>query len=163
MIRVLGIDPGLTVTGWGVISAGKGSLSYVSCGQIVTDRERPLDYRLAQIYDGLSKKIVECGPGIAAVEQTVVNLNPSSSLKLGHARGVAILAAAHKNLQIAEYAAKLVKLAVVGTGAASKVQVSSMVRRLLPKSSANSYDAADALAIAICHANHWQTRERLSI
>ena len=153
-IRILGVDPGLQNTGWGVIDCIGSRLVFVACGRVRSDRDRPLAERLAQLHEGLTQVILAHGPQEAAVEETFVNRDPQSALKLGQARGVALLAPAQAGLEVREYAANLVKKTVVGTGHAEKTQIAMMVKALLPKSDAASADAADALAVAICHAQH---------
>ena len=153
-MRLLGIDPGLQHTGWGLIDADGNRLRFVAAGAISTDTAQGLALRLDALYRGLQRVIAGHRPEAAAVEETVVNRNAASSLKLGQARGVALLAAAHAGLPVSEYASKTVKRAVVGTGAAEKRQVAMMVRTLLPGCSQLGADAADALAVAICHAHH---------
>ena len=160
-MRLLGLDPGLRRTGWGMVEARGNALHFVAAGIVATDPALDLAARLDALYRGLQEVVVRHRPSAAAVEETVVNVNADSSLKLGHARGVVLLAAAHAGLQVTEYAAKTVKRAVVGTGAAHKRQVAAMVRMLLPGSGTFSGDAADALAVAICHAHHHATRVRL--
>jgi crossover junction endodeoxyribonuclease RuvC len=159
-IRILGVDPGLSATGWGVIEATGSRLSFRACGSIVTDAQMALGRRLAFIHRELSDLIAEHAPEEGAVEETFVNRDPRSALKLGQARGVAIAALALAGLPVAEYAANLVKKTVVGVGHAEKAQVAMMVKMLLPTSSARTPDAADALAVAICHAQHRRARER---
>ena len=154
MMRLLGLDPGLNRTGWGVIEADGNRLVYVADGVVASDATRPLAERLAVLYEGIVRVIAEFHPEEAAVEETFVNVNAQSTLKLGHARGVALLAPAQAGLLVAEYAARLVKKSVVGTGRAEKAQISHMVRCLLPGARINGADAADALAVAICHAHH---------
>lgn len=153
-IRIIGIDPGLRNTGWGVIEADGSRLSFVACGALHSNAASSLAERLRQLHDGLAAVIEAHAPHEAAVEETFVNRDPQSALKLGHARGIAILAPALAGLAVAEYAANLVKKTVVGAGHAEKAQVAMMVRVLLPKCDAKSADAADALAVAICHAQH---------
>lgn len=153
-MRILGIDPGLQKTGWGVIEAEKNRLSFLACGTIKTQAGLPLYARLAEIDMGLTNVIGAWWPDVAAVEETFMNNNAASALKLGQARGVAVLAPARAGLVVHEYAANLVKKSVVGTGHADKNQIGVMVRTLLPKSGKVSADEADALAIAICHAHH---------
>ncbi len=153
-IRILGVDPGLQNTGWGVIECVGSRLIYVACGRVRSDRARALCDRLAQLHDGLAQVIAEHRPHEAAVEETFVNRDPQSALKLGQARGVALLVPALAGLEVAEYSANLVKKTVTGTGHAEKAQIAMMVKTLLPKSDAASADAADALAIAITHAQH---------
>jgi crossover junction endodeoxyribonuclease RuvC len=154
MMRVLGLDPGLTRTGWGVIEIDANRLTYVADGVVESGVEHALATRLAILFDGIAAVIAEHRPEEAAVEETFVNTNGQSTLKLGHARGVALLAPARAGLPVAEYAARLVKKSVVGTGRAEKTQVAHMVRCLLPGARIAGADAADALAVAICHAHH---------
>lgn len=158
-IRILGIDPGLRNTGWGIIEASQGSrLSFIACGSLHSDAGSPLGARLAQLQQGLARIIADFAPHEAAVEETFVNRDPQSALKLGQARGVALAAPALAGLEVEEYAANLVKKTVVGNGHADKAQIAMMVRVLLPASQAQSADAADALAVAICHAQHRKAR-----
>jgi crossover junction endodeoxyribonuclease RuvC len=161
-MRLLGLDPGLRRTGWGMVEARGNALHFVDAGIVATDPALDLAARLDALYRGLQEVVARHRPSAAAVEETVVNVNAASSLKLGHARGVVLLAAAHAGLEVTEYAAKTVKRAVVGTGAAQKRQVAAMVRMLLPGSGRLSGDAADALAVAICHAHHHAARARLA-
>jgi crossover junction endodeoxyribonuclease RuvC len=161
-MRLLGLDPGLQRTGWGVIEVHGNGLRLLAAGVVVTAAGDDLAARLDALYRGLNAVVRQHRPAAAAVEETVVNRNAGSSLKLGHARGVVLLAAAHAGLAVSEYASKTVKRTVVGTGAADKRQVAMMVRTLLPASGALSADAADALAVAICHAHHQASRERLA-
>ena len=154
MVRLLGIDPGLRFTGWGLIDVEGNRLKHVADGVIGTDGEEPVPRRLKALHDALQALLSEYRPVEAAVEETYVNRNGSATLKLGYARGVALLAPALAGLTVTEYAAKTVKMAVVGTGGAEKAQVAMMVRRLLPDSLIRRSDAADALAVAICHAHH---------
>lgn len=151
-MRVLGLDPGLKLTGFGIIDAEDDRLSYVTSG-VVRTPEASLPLRLKTILEHLSRLIREYRPQAAAVEQVFVNVNPRSTLLLGQARGAAICAAVGHDLEVAEYTALQVKKAVVGTGHAAKVQVQDMVRRLLALPGLPSPDAADALACAICHAH----------
>lgn len=153
-MRLLGLDPGLNRTGWGVIEAEANRLVYVADGIVESDAGQPLAVRLSALYDGILRVIAEFRPEEAAVEETFVNANGQSTLKLGHARGVALLAPAQAGLAVAEYAARLVKKSIVGTGRAEKNQVAHMVRCLLPGARIAGADAADALAVAICHAHH---------
>jgi crossover junction endodeoxyribonuclease RuvC len=154
-IRILGIDPGLRNTGWGVVEAARGSrLAFVACGSVSSDSGAPLAERLAQLQSGLTRVIEAHAPHEAAIEETFVNRDPQSALRLGQARGVALAAPALAGLDVAEYAANLVKKTVVGNGHADKAQVAMMVRVLLPASRVDGADAADALAVAICHAQH---------
>jgi crossover junction endodeoxyribonuclease RuvC len=153
-IRIIGIDPGLRNTGWGVVEALGSRLSFVACGVVRSDSALSLADRLRQLHDGLSGIIHTHMPQEAAVEETFVNRDPQSALKLGQARGVALVVPALAGLPVAEYAANLVKKTVVGSGHAEKPQIAAMVRILLPRAEAQSADAADALAVAICHAQH---------
>ncbi|SRR5690606_655687 len=153
-IRILGLDPGLRRTGWGVIESLGNRLTYVGCGQIVPDQSLPLGQRLAALHEGLAAIIREFSPDEAAVEETFVNQNPVSTLKLGQARGIAMLAPAQAGLSVAEYKPNLVKKTVVGSGHAAKEQIGMMISVLLPKAGTVGTDAADALAIAITHAHH---------
>ncbi len=153
-IRLIGIDPGLRRTGWGVIESDGVRLVYIASGMVSSDADETLAYRLRQIYEGLSSVIASFKPAEAAVEETFVNKDARSTLKLGQARGIALLAPAMKGLPVAEYAANVIKKTVVGAGHAEKHQVQAMIGFLLPKAKFDSADEADALAIAICHANH---------
>jgi crossover junction endodeoxyribonuclease RuvC len=159
-VRILGIDPGLRHTGWGVIEAEGSRLAFVACGAVDTETGQSLASRLRLLHDGLAAVIVAYRPDEAAVEETFVNRDPQSALKLGHARGIALLAPALAGLDVSEYAANLVKKTVVGAGHAEKAQVAMMVRVLLPRSEAQGADAADALAVAICHAQHRGAKAR---
>lgn len=150
---VIGLDPGLQATGWGVIEAEGNRLRHVANGTVRSRAADPLSDRLVQLYDALAAVISEHRPAEAAVEETFVNTNPQSTLKLGQARGVVLLVAAKAGLPVAEYAARFVKKAIVGVGAADKAQVAAMVARLLPGCAAAGPDAADALAVAITHAH----------
>ncbi len=157
VLRVLGLDPGLRVTGWGIVDSEGSRLSHVANGRVTSDDSRSLAERLVQLHDGLAAVIAEYAPDAAAVEETFVNKNPASALKLGVARGVALLAPARAGLPVAEYAANAIKKSVVGVGHADKTQVQMMVRRLLPGATLTGADAADALAVAICHVHHAAT------
>ncbi|HXH52172.1 MAG TPA: crossover junction endodeoxyribonuclease RuvC [Sphingomicrobium sp.] len=157
---ILGLDPGLGTTGWGLIRAEGNRLAHVANGQLRTNSAAPLPERLAELGRQLEALIAEHRPDSAAVEEVFVNQNPQSTLKLGQARGVALMIAARAGLSVGEYAARLVKKAVVGTGAAEKAQVHAMVARLLPGAKIAGPDAADALAVAITHAHHLATRSR---
>lgn len=156
-IRILGIDPGLRRTGWGVIESDGNRLIYVGCGSIEARETLPLAERLVVIHDGLSRILNEFNPVEAAVEQTFVNKDGAATLKLGQARGVAMLAPARFGISVAEYAPNKVKKTVVGAGHADKTQIRVMLGILLPKADPKSADAADALAIAITHAHHRQS------
>lgn len=155
MIKILGIDPGLNITGWGVIKViNNHNLVFIDSGIIKTESSLDLAERLGQIYTNLIEVIKSHQPNECAIEETFVNKNSLSSLKLGHARGVAMLAATLSGLTIKEYAATLVKKTIVGVGRAEKNQVKIMVETLLPNAKILTSDAADALAIAICHMGH---------
>jgi crossover junction endodeoxyribonuclease RuvC len=157
LIRILGIDPGLRCTGWGVIESDGNRLIHVACGAIETNERAELCERLVTIHAGLRKVIEEFAPEEAAVEHTFVNTNASATLKLGQARGVAMLVPAQAGLNVAEYAPNLVKKSIVGAGHGDKAQIRMMIGVLLPKASPQSEDAADALAIAVTHAHHRQS------
>jgi len=152
--RILGIDPGSRITGYGVIDRRGTNLGFVSCGTIRTGRGRPLAERLLEIYEGLVNVIDLHAPDIAVVEEVFVARNPRSALLLGQARGVAVLAAVKSGIRVYDYSPRVVKQAVAGYGQADKAQVQHMVRVLLGLSALPGNDAADALAVAICHANH---------
>jgi crossover junction endodeoxyribonuclease RuvC len=153
-VKILGLDPGLGTTGWGLIQAEGNRLSHIGNGQLKTNSAAPLPERLADLGRQLEALVAELGAHSAAVEEVFVNKNPQSTLKLGQARGVVIMVAARGGLPVSEYAARLVKKAVVGNGNADKVQVHAMVSRLLPGAKIAGPDAADALAVAITHAHH---------
>lgn len=159
-IRILGLDPGLNATGWGVIAQTGSRLSLVGYGVIKPPRAE-LPERLRAIHDAVEALITQHEPHEAAVEDQFVHANPASALKLGQARAAAVLAPARAGLAVGEYAARLVKKSVVGTGGADKAQIAAMVAVLLPGSKADA-DAADALAVAICHANHRGAAARLA-
>jgi len=159
--RLLGLDPGLRHTGWGVVDCDGTRLRFVACGSVDSDGSASLAVRLKGIYEGLEEIIARFAPSEAAIEETVVNVNALSSLKLGHARGVVVLAAARAGLGVSEYAAKRVKRSVTGTGAATKDQVAMMVRTLLPGVGEGRADAMDALAVALCHAHTRATLVRI--
>jgi crossover junction endodeoxyribonuclease RuvC len=154
LTRIIGIDPGLRRTGWGVIETDGVRLTYVSSGLITSTADEDLAYRLREIFEGLSSVIRGSGAREAAVEETFVNENAKATLKLGQARGMALLAPALQGLKVAEYSPNLIKKSVVGAGHAEKQQIQAMIGFLLPKAKFESADEADALAIAICHANH---------
>lgn len=160
--RFLGLDPGLRHTGWGIIDVNGNRLSHVADGVVDTDDQATLAERLCTIHDGLASIVARYQPDEAAVEETFVNKNAASTLKLGQARGVALLVPALAGLPVAEYPTNLVKKTVVGAGHADKSQVQAMIRILLPGSSTTSADAADALAVAICHAHHAQTQRNIT-
>jgi len=154
VIRILGVDPGSNTTGWGVIERAGSRLGFVAAGVIRPTKKAGRAARLAQIFDALTDVLDGQAPHEAAVEETFVNASPRDALVLGQARGVALLAPARAGLDVAEYAANTVKKSVVGRGHADKGQVQAMVRVLLPASGEQPADAADALAVAICHAHH---------
>jgi crossover junction endodeoxyribonuclease RuvC len=160
--RILGLDPGLRRTGWGIIESDGVRLSYVASGVITSDGGDELAYRLAELYQGILSVIAAHKPAEAAVEETFVNENPRSTLKLGQARGMALLAPAMKGLTVAEYTPNLIKKSVVGAGHAEKHQIQAMIGFLLPRAKFESADEADALAIAICHASHRASRALLA-
>ncbi|MCW2410451.1 MULTISPECIES: crossover junction endodeoxyribonuclease RuvC [unclassified Sphingobium] len=157
---ILGLDPGLGTTGWGLIRAQGNRLSHIANGQIRTAASDALPARLVALDAALAALIAEYRPAEAAVEEVFINTNPQSTLKLGQARGVILLGAARTGIPVGEYAARLVKKAIVGVGNASKDQIHAMVMRLLPGTSVVGPDAADALAVAITHA-HLRASRRL--
>jgi crossover junction endodeoxyribonuclease RuvC len=156
-IRILGIDPGLRRTGWGVVAIEGNRLSFLSCGSLATDDKAALAVRLLAIHDGLRQVVAAHAPHEAAVEATFVNRDAAATLKLGQARGIAMLVPAIAGLPVAEYAPNLVKKTIVGAGHCEKVQIRLMVKVLLPRADPRSDDAADALAIAVTHAHHRQS------
>ncbi|MDO8802700.1 crossover junction endodeoxyribonuclease RuvC [Phenylobacterium sp.] len=158
-IRILGLDPGLRRTGWGVIEIDGARLTHVAHGVIAPKDSLPFSERLLALFEGISAIVAEHTPHEAAVEETFMNNNAASALKLGHARAMALVAPARAGLPVAEYAATVVKKSVVGTGAADKTQVAFMIARLLPKAGPASADAADALAVAIAHAHARKARQ----
>ncbi len=162
-MRLIGIDPGLRKTGWGVISVSGNRLSHVADGIVESDHNLTLAQRLKQIYGGLHDVMRKYNPDEAAVEETFVNMNPTSTLKLGQARGIALLVPAEFGLPVGEYPPNLVKKTVVGSGHAEKQQIQMMVRMLLPGCIIATSDAADALAVAICHAQHKQAPAKLAV
>ena len=153
-IRIIGIDPGLRNTGWGIVDSIGSKLQFVACGTVKSNSKADLSSRLLQLHDGLVEAIHNHMPHEAAVENTFVNKDASATLKLGQARGIAMLVPARAGLEVAEYAPNAVKKAVIGVGHGDKAQIKLMVGMLLPKAKFDSDDAADALAIAICHAHH---------
>ncbi len=160
--RLLGIDPGLRFTGWGILDVDGNRLRHVADGVIATDSADSVPDRLRGLHAGLVAIFEQYRPDEAAVEETYVNRNGTATLKLGYARGVCLLAPALAGIAVSEYGAMPVKQAVVGTGAASKEQVADMVRRLLPGATLRRADASDALAVAICHAHHRASRMRVA-
>ena len=159
-MRLIGLDPGLRLTGWGVIDVDGNRLRHVAHGVIKVSVEGSLAARLHELFEGIAAIVAEQQPLEAAVEETFVNVNPGSTLKLGQARGVVMLAPARAGLPVFEYAANLIKKSVTGAGHADKRQIAMMVGRLLPGVEATA-DAADALAVAICHAHHRATAKRV--
>ena len=162
-IRILGLDPGLRITGWGVIDVEGSRLSHVDHGIVTSKDAEDLPSRLVSLYTQLITVIQRYAPHEAAVEETFVNKNPLSALKLGIARGVVLLAPAQAGLLVGEYAANKVKKSVVGVGHADKAQVAMMVGHLLPKSGGVTKDAADALAVAICHAHYRSFQQKIRV
>lgn len=158
-MRILGIDPGLQKTGWGIIESEGNRLAYVACGLIKTDPALPLYARLAMIDAGLGDVYDQWQPDTAAIEETFVNQNAASALKLGFARGAAIVAIARKGIEVDEYPANLVKKSLTGTGHATKDQMGMMIKTLLPTAGKVGEDQADALAVAITHAHHAASRK----
>lgn len=156
-IRIIGIDPGLRRTGWGVVESQGNALRFVAAGTVKSEDKAELATRLRQLYDGLAAVLVDQRPEEAAVEATFVNKDASATLKLGQARGIAMVVPALAGLRVAEYAPNVVKKAVIGVGHGEKTQIHMMVKVLLPKAGFDTSDAADALAIAICHAHHRQS------
>jgi len=156
-IRIIGIDPGLRRTGWGVIESDGNRLIFIGCGSVETSDRAPTEERLKVIHEGLARVLGDFAPVEAAVEQTFVNKDGAATLKLGQARGIAMLAPAVYGITVAEYAPNQVKKTVVGAGHADKNQILMMLKILLPKAEPKSADAADALAIAITHAHHRQS------
>lgn len=153
MERIIGIDPGSRLTGYGVIDADRGCLQYVACGVVKTNPQYPFAHRLNEIFEGINEVVQLHNPVIAAIEDVFMATNPRSALKLGHARGAAVVAVMQNGLAVYDYSPRVVKQAVVGYGQAEKSQVQHMVKALLGLSGTPSSDAADALAVAICHAN----------
>jgi crossover junction endodeoxyribonuclease RuvC len=160
-IRILGLDPGLRRTGWGVVAIDGSRLTHVAHGVVAPPAELPLAERLLVLFEAITAIILLHAPHEAAVEETFMTANGASTLKLGHARAAAMIAPARAGLPVAEYAAKVVKKAVVGTGGADKAQVAFMIARLLPAAGGPTADAADALAVAIAHAHARTARRRL--
>jgi crossover junction endodeoxyribonuclease RuvC len=156
-IRILGIDPGLRRTGWGVVEIDGNALRFLGCGSVETSERAELGARLVAIHDGLQRVVADFAPDEAAVEATFVNKDATATLKLGQARGIAMLVPALADVPVAEYAPNLVKKTIVGAGHGEKRQVRMMIGVLLPKADPRSDDAADALAIAVCHAHHRQS------
>lgn len=162
-MRLLGLDPGLQKTGWGIVDAEGTRLRHVANGVVKSDPKKDLAARLVELHAGLSEVLAEWRPASCAVEETFVNKNPTSTLKLGQARGIALLVPAQAGLYVAEYTPNHVKKSVVGAGHAAKEQVDAMVRILLPGVEISGPDAADALAVAICHAHHMTTQQNMRV
>lgn len=161
MTRILGIDPGLNKTGWGVVDVEANCSSFVACGTISSSASLPLSERLSQLHGGLAKVIAEYSPDESAIEETFVNVNAKSSLKLGQARGALILTLSLAPLSVSEYSATHVKKTVVGVGRAEKGQVAMMVKILLPTAVIKGEDESDALAVALTHAHHRELNQRI--
>ncbi len=158
-VRIIGIDPGLRRCGWGIIESNGNRLSFIACGTITPPTDGPLATRLVELHHGISAVIAEHAPDEAAVEETFVSAGARSALQLGQARGVVLMTPALRGLPVGEYAANLIKKSVVGTGHAEKAQVQMMIKILLPTATFKGADAADALAIAVCHAHHRAIRK----
>jgi crossover junction endodeoxyribonuclease RuvC len=156
-IRILGIDPGLRRTGWGMVAIDGNRLSFLACGSVTSDDRASLAERLVAIHNGLRQVVAEHAPDEAAVEATFVNKDAAATLKLGQARGIAMLVPAIAGVPVAEYAPNLIKKTIVGAGHGEKAQIRMMIGVLLPKADPKTHDAADALAIAVCHAHHRQS------
>ncbi len=156
-IRIIGIDPGLRRTGWGIVETCGNTLRFIGAGTVVSDAKADLASRLCALHDGLAAIIHAQMPGEAAVEQTFVNKDAVATLKLGQARGIAMLVPAKAGLRVSEYAPNAVKKSVIGVGHGDKKQIHMMVKVLMPRAVFDTDDAADALAIAICHAHHRQS------
>lgn len=157
--RILGLDPGLRLTGWGLIESKGNHLTHIAHGTIKVNTKQDLDLRLKDLFEGLSEVIKNLQPHEAAVEETFLNKNPATTLKLGLARGIVMLAPAAQGIRVGEYSANHVKKTVVGAGHADKEQVKTMIGYLLPACGDLSYDEADALAVAICHAHTLETQQ----
>src|SRR6266545_2642871 len=155
-IRILGIDPGLRRTGWGMVAIEGNRLSFLACGSVASDDKVSLSLRLVSIHDGLQQVVAAHAPEEAAVEATFVNKDAVATLKLGQARGIALLVPGQAGLAVAEYAPNVVKKSIVGAGHGEKAQVRMMIGVLLPRANPKSDDAADALAVAVTHAHHRQ-------
>jgi len=160
-MRLLGLDPGLQKTGWGIVESHGNRLTHIANGTVKSDSKKSLAERLVELHDGLTAVLAEWQPHSCAVEETFVNKNPTSTLKLGQARGIALLVPAMAGIPVAEYTPNHVKKSVVGAGHAAKEQVEAMVQILLPGVKINGPDAADALAVAICHAHHAASEQNL--
>lgn len=161
MAIILGIDPGSRITGYGLITTAASQVCFIGCGLIKTNKNE-LSQRLQQIYHDINEIILEYQPTAVAIEKVFVHRNVDSALKLGHARGAALVACANHYLPIYEYSPREIKQAIVGYGAADKNQVQQMIARLMGLSEVPKSDAADALAVAICHDNHHQAQEKIA-
>lgn len=160
-MKIIGIDPGLQKTGWGIIEVDGNAITHVANGTVRSTARKDIADRLLELHAGLTGVLQAWQPFEAAVEETFVNRNPASALRLGYARGIALMTPAAAGLTVAEYPANLVKKSVVGAGHADKNQIAMMVKTILPGVELDSEDAADALAVAICHAHHRTTHEKL--
>jgi crossover junction endodeoxyribonuclease RuvC len=160
-LKILGIDPGSRAAGYGVVDFSEGRFSFVCCGVIRANTRQSFPERLHEIHQGISEVIENHQPDLAAIEEVFMAKNPGSALKLGHARGVLILAVMQKGLSLGEYSPRQIKQAVAGYGNADKAQIQHMVKAILSLAKSPSHDAADALAVAICHANHLQISHKL--
>lgn len=158
MARIIGVDPGSRVTGYGIIDASRGRLDFVICGVIKTTKDQAFSYRLNEIFEGLNEVVQVHRPTVAAIEEVFLATNPRAAIKLGHARGAAVVAVMQNGLRVHDYSPRAIKRAVAGYGQAAKEQVQHMVQMLLGLSGKPSPDAADALAVAICHANQLQVQ-----
>ena len=161
--RILGLDPGLRLTGWGLIECHGNRLKHIAHGTIKVNTKQDLDLRLKDLFEGLSQVIQDLQPHEAAVEETFLNKNPATTLKLGLARGVVMVAPAAQGIRVGEYSANHVKKTVVGAGHADKEQVKTMINYLLPACGDLTYDEADALAVAICHAHTLETQQHWKV
>lgn len=161
--RILGLDPGLQKTGWGIIEASSSSLKYIAHGTIQTTSNSDLDLRLQKLFKEITDIVQHFSPDTAAIEETFLNQNPATTLKLGLARGVVMVAPVACGVRVGEYSANHIKKTVVGAGHADKEQVKVMIKYLLPRCPSVTSDEADALAVAICHAHTLQTQERWKI
>jgi crossover junction endodeoxyribonuclease RuvC len=160
-MRIIGIDPGLNFTGWGIIEYNNNALSYIASGVVAVDKSLPMAQRLCEIDKGLEQVVALYKPDTAAIEETFMNKSGSSTIKLGMARGVAFIAPARAGLDVGEYSANHIKKTVVGAGHADKKQIQMMVKVLLPRANIKKADEADALAIAICHAHNYKSIGRV--
>ena len=160
MTRIIGLDPSLSCTGWGVVEAEGNRIRHIANGQIKTDAKAPMASRLSHLASEIEAVLADHQPETAAAEEVFVNKNPQSTLKLGHARGVTLMCAGRFGIEVGEYSARFVKKAIVGTGGADKTQVQAMIAHLLPGAKIVGADAADALAVALTHAHHLASRSK---